>query len=1061
MAKIEFTPNQKEALKLDGGKMVLAGAGSGKTTVLAERYLRLLQSGETKPREIVAITFTKKAAANLEAKIRKEILKKSENDGNNKEFWQQVNQEMQWARIGTIHGFLTKILRSHPLEAGVDPEFIIVGEEAKASTQNLEKLLGKKQYSGDEGFVGLIQRFGKYDELKAGCTKLLNFMPLILLLEKYESRKQALVDYLNAEYGKFQEEFGLNKNEESTGDHAEYVALLYEVYDLIQPVIIENRNEMVAELSYDDLEYYTLDLMKNNSKVLRKVTKGIKALLVDEFQDTSTIQWELVKLLASTEGKVFDDSKVFFVGDEKQSIYGFRGANVTNVRDAEGEFKKTPENNKNWIVNLNDNFRTQSEITEKINKLFEKVLVPRDAKSHVYEARSQSLKPSRKVAEGVESAIELYYQEEGEENQLYSTMASKIKEDVGSGSYRVEGDVDGRNESRKLRYTDIGILVRSWKTATKIEKQFKDKAVPYTVVGGKGFLEKQEIKDVKNLIDAFENEFNKIAVMGVLRGPVFSLSDRQIAVLFKETNDVIGDWKNLVDGRQQAKAALLEKEELEESKRGLEKWMQIKGRFADENPVENILWTLETSGALAAYAVGMTGKQKIANIEKYLDLLNEVERKGASTLSLLKEGVAEAEKSLIENEAEADVSAGEGVKILTIFGAKGLEFPYVILPDLGNPGPKQASLNKLDKGNLIVKKSDLSILTDPSLGLFAKACSDDTKQIHNLMHSNISKIENDAEVKRLLYVAMTRAKDRLVIFGHFNNTKGKNPPPIKHIADALGIEGTGKKSDKLKIPENPIISLIKLDKLAEELENKTNVNQTNNSTKDALPDFRLYTVPPKREFHTSFTKFSKFLAEAELKEKQPKQPDLFTEKKDSGGLGKEIGTIVHKALQKFGPLVSWEESRGFVKSEVELLDADDKKEIRNTIKRLIGNIKLFAIQKLEGRIHREIPVSLKLGKLTLNGNVDLALYGENRVEVYDYKTNAVNAGNEGAVSREMGYDHQLKLYALCLKNAWDKRENSGKLLYLDSGGVDEYSVNDSDLKYYEKTADEYIKSLNN
>lgn len=332
-AKKALTPTQQSALATNQDIFVEAGAGSGKTTVLVERYLKILSENPTLDiHNVVAFTFTKKAANELLTRIQETVQESTlEPTGRHyrypKDLRDTLLTTLHLARISTIHTFATQLLRKYPLEAGIDPNFTILD-------QTQSKLLQKKAI--DETLTQLIQTH--HADIK---TYLLTY-----------SLRQ-LKFHLNL----------LFQNPPTTQPEDPDALILNTLFTLCKTTYQTNKQDQ-AVLDYDDIITKCVQLLTQNPTIQHLVQQDCHYLMVDEFQDTDPEQWHLIQSL--------NPKNLFLVGDLKQSIYAFRGSNPKIFQEGMDYIQE--KNGK--IIHLADNFRTQKTVLDFINPFFQTLFEP-------------------------------------------------------------------------------------------------------------------------------------------------------------------------------------------------------------------------------------------------------------------------------------------------------------------------------------------------------------------------------------------------------------------------------------------------------------------------------------------------------------------------------------------------------------------------------------------------------------------------------------------------------------------------------------------------------------
>jgi len=1070
MGMPELTQNQLAALS-PGGKLILAGAGSGKTTVLTAKYVQLLSDEMIEPRQIVATTFTRKAAANLQTKIYTELLERQRNDKTRAEHWRRQRELMPWARIGTIHSICTKLIRAFPLEAGVDPEFT-VRERNDEKGAAIDRRFRELARSRDPGFSALLEAFGNDKDFRKTVEFVLKRPDIVSSLlaarEKPEEATAFLEEAVNRGRTLFREESG----DPTAAGHERFIVAANQLLAVVEP-LLAGSSDPVATLRFDDIEFHTLRLLEGGGEVVQRIRDSIKHLLVDEFQDTSARQWKIIRsLVGDSEGGLLLD-KLTLVGDDKQSIYSFRAADVTVVSRAREAFAASGKPESDWLVRLDDNFRTVGELLRPINETFDRLLPNANSNPLPFEAVAGPLSPSRETPDGLAPGAELMLGINWGHEEVFSAIAKRLKREIGTKKIVDPEDRTGKT-LRPLRAEDVGVLFRSRTRLDLLENALREEGVPYRVVGGRGFLEKQEVLDLIHLLAALSDPRDMMALVGVLRSPLLNCSDMAVAALFAGDEEPLSVWRAVGDGGEAGRSDLLDDGDRENLKRGWTLWKRWRQGVENRSPAELLLTALEESGALAAYATGIRGQQRIANIYQFINRVREFISEGSFTLRRLVERIhLEKEAPEDDSQQEAEVDAAGGVALMTIHGAKGLEFPYVILPDLANKGTN-TTMKDLQNGHLLVGEGMFSALADPAFGALAEAVSEEgEKTIHHLMKELFAPAEERAERLRLAYVAATRARDHLLLT---SAVKTKSKSEALEIAETshlhLWFEGVGiSYSPEGLVVEDGVGNLL-VRQMEKEVDLALGGGGKSVINKDKMRDSELPQIvirPPANpdRWVLPYSAFSTWIVdptpEATLRlvwfaGEMEKSGEAAGEQQEEGVLfarekARRIGDLVHQLYQRHGPGCAWE---GVADEVWDTLGAWslEKEEIAVIAKEVEAQLqggRKIGLHEIPKEAKRELPLRLQVGKLVLRGQADLAWREGDEVRVLDYKTTRLDNGEAPAdSSAKHGYDHQSILYGLSLMRAWGLKKAVCRVAYLEKAEVVEYTVTERDIRAYEE-----------
>jgi len=835
---VELTQQQRTAIStLDKNLCVRAGAGTGKTSVLVERYLHLLRSHTADMENIIAITFTEKAAAEMKERIRQACREEIENaqDDAAHAYWQNIQRRIESAKICTIHSLCTSILRENAVEARIDPDFRVLDEAESnilyrdVARDTLFDLLS----AGDDKAVVLVRDFGVREvlrwmeklysrqellqqvryrradregmirlwrkaclqeimrELMEAVDKLKSFLDEGRL-EKIKEQIKALADStweklpeairnvakaahlkslelkeVGEDVKKALEKFRNKANDiakmkmiEKDVDEkaADIVEKCIDLFDAIMERFRELKRER-GVLDFADLLILTRDLLLTGMSVRRRYHQRIKYILVDEFQDTDKLQQEIIYLLAEERARARQVSevelaqgKLFVVGDPLQSIYGFRGAEVDVFIEVADSFRK-------WdgVLNLDKSFRMHEGLAWFINTVFKKICDKDMGFSYmplVCGRQDKQVKP----------CVEIYLVEEvelpAEDKRRIEAkvIASRIKELVSEGLYRADGT------QIPIRYRDIAILLRSLNDAPIYQEALEEQGISYHISGGKTFYGQQEIWDVMNMLSYIENPRDGVALVGVLRAPFFNVSDEALIALCK--NYDICDWFNS-DAEVPSFISEHASAKLVRARNVLKRLRAIKDRMSIAELMEEIVFATGYSAVLAGT---LTADQRLANISKLMEAADWADEHGL----LLSDFISSLQQLVVgeatEGEAPLFEESGDVVHILTVHKAKGLEFPVVIIADMGRK---------------INVRTD-NILVDRELGIGVKVLDENFERIESSAYYAIKKRSARKEInelKRLLYVAATRARELLVLSGFCEGW-------MKWLLEALPSEDT-------------------------------------------------------------------------------------------------------------------------------------------------------------------------------------------------------------------------------------------------------------------------------
>ena len=699
-----LTLEQKRAVDEIAGTVCLkAGAGTGKTSVLVGRYLKIFSSLLDKgvsPEEaiesILAVTFTNKAAGEMRERLEKEL--------QNMSLPREVLSRK--AYISTIDSFCTRLLRENGLEIGLEPNFRVVNEiEAKILFCKVgESLL-------EEGKLPRVIIDQWLDEFLAGIYE---------YVQEIRNRAMSPAEFLR-EISKVEDEEKRNLTH--------LIAKIYDSYE-----------EELKKRHYFDFSgilLETLHLLQNNRKIREKYRKQFRYVLVDEYQDTTPLQDKLLRQFSHN---------YFVVGDIKQSIYAFRGAEPQNIEDFSEESELS--------LSLTKNFRSFNKILKVINKALETEI--------------PDYEPISSEKEGEECGVETFLAESQEEEAEF--IAQKILQLL--REYCLKNPIREEDRGRSLQLKDISILLRAIRTPVGIyEEALRRHGIPFVTTGGTGYYERPEIRDLVALLGAINNPFDDISLVRLLRSPVFRIKNSSLSSLasvFPERE--IEDEEKMVRKRYPIYDALGKMDNLaiqEEDKKALRNCKALLERFFLEKSnysLGELVYKVISQSNYFHYAQSLPPTERrrtLANIKKFFSLVEEFEER--NIFSTLEDFIAYVKEVTQQGVVESEAKPGEenAVRIMSIHQAKGLEFPIVFLA------------NVKDK-------------TFPFVGGATPFYAYDEQSIISTREERKrKKKETDMEEKRLLYVSLTRPREKLIISGT-GNTQGKLSPFMSYFLDERG-----------------------------------------------------------------------------------------------------------------------------------------------------------------------------------------------------------------------------------------------------------------------------------
>jgi ATP-dependent exoDNAse (exonuclease V) beta subunit len=696
--------------------LLSAAAGSGKTSVLVERFVRAVCEDGIAPSRILAITFTERAAGELRARIRARLLELGE---------RQAAQDAESAFLGTFHGFCARLLRAHPLAGELDVGFAVLDEGLAGQLREqafgeavAELLAGERPQA-----VDLAAAFG-IDGLRA--------MVLGVFLE-LRSRGQSSPRL----------PLSCDGFEAGTLDvrAARSIVLLDELLTRFASAY-ERLKRQRGAADFDDLELHAAALLGGDDGIRRVYAERFELLMIDEFQDTNRRELAILEAL--------EHENLFTVGDELQSIYGFRHAEVSLFRDRRDELES-----RGASLALTLNFRSRAAVLEVVNAAF----------CGRFE-RFAPLVARREDGDGEEGAVELLLtHSEGwdEDEQLGRRVAAGLPDaprwrqaEARLLAERVAQLVsDG-----EAKAGEVVVLLRSTPDLELYERALQLSGLQTLATVGT-FWDRQQIGDLIAYLQALANPLDEEALYSVLASPLAGCSRDGLAWIGRSARRREG-------GPGSAWQALLELEGDEDAGEGLTRadrdaliafaaLLARERACVEQRSIASLIERgLGATGYRSRVLALQWGERRVANIEKLLRVARGFEEREGRDLRAFLDYVAHLRRAgVVEPEAPLDGVEREAVRLMSIHAAKGLEFPVVCVADLGRkPNLRQPAL-LVDGDRVGLRLATLD-------GAAAEPALD-----HTALAEERAAREAQEE-DRILYVAMTRARERLLLSGACN-----------------------------------------------------------------------------------------------------------------------------------------------------------------------------------------------------------------------------------------------------------------------------------------------------
>jgi ATP-dependent exoDNAse (exonuclease V) beta subunit len=818
---------------------VEAAAGTGKTTALVGRIVGLIRSGCGTLARTVAVTFTEKAAGEMKLRLRLEIEKaRAVATADERERLDRALEELELARIGTIHAFCGDLLSERPVEAGVDPVFKMAAEEEAEvfADAAFERWLQRILADPPEGPRRVLQRRSGWDPpleqlrtaMKALCkhrdfpqpwrrdpfdrsgaidtlleelaelgelapmsswpkdplarnlAEIAGFVREATRLEAVRARDYDELEAQLRELAKNSRRYkgwkykGSPKTTFGNLSRDEVLARRDDVRSRLEtfiaaseadlaPLLHEALQSAIAEyetvksksgsLDFLDLLIKARDLVRDHDDVRRDLQNRFAHFFVDEFQDTDPLQAEILLLLAGDDASVTDwravrpiPGKLFVVGDPKQSIYRFRRADVTLYEEVKRRLLDVGAE----LLHLTTSFRARPSIQRLVNCAFAPAIATdQEASGYV------SLQPWRPEVPDRPTIVALPvpspYGDFGTitnwciNESLPGAVGAFVDWLINESGWTVE-------EERRhvaIRPRHIAILFRRFRSfATDITRPYvralEARRIPHVLVGGRSFHDREEVMALRSAITAIEWPDDELNVFATLRGPFFALSDEALLVFRQRIND---DGKLTI--RRLNPMYPIDRAALDPLSLEVADALDLLRRLhvgRNYRPIAETLTTLlHAVRAHAGIALWQNGEQALANCQRLIDMARHFERSASSFRAFVESIEADAEHGGVD-EASIVEEGTEGVRVMTVYKAKGLEFPIVILADPTYRATRDVPSRHIDASR--------SLWLEQLCG----AAPIELREAHDLERGR-----EQAEAIRVAYVAATRARDLLVV----------------------------------------------------------------------------------------------------------------------------------------------------------------------------------------------------------------------------------------------------------------------------------------------------------
>jgi ATP-dependent helicase/nuclease subunit A len=1085
-------PEQRAAIEARGHVFVSAGAGTGKTLVLVERFANAVCDEGVDVGSVLVITYTERAAGELRARIRRELVERRRAD---------LARQLDGAWISTIHGFCHRLLKAYPFAAGLDPRFRVlddsqarvlrgeafdaalaefcagddprrlrllatygagglrrmltgVYETLRAAGRPLELCLGEAPELGQrlealrDAAQCLVDEDG-HDEQRAQAARMLE------VLERDRSADDLLDLSELATRGGQRERFASYEEARKAVEQAALDEVATRDRELLQELLeafaraYAGAKERESGLDFEDLQLAARDLLRGHDDIRQKEQWRFRAVMVDEFQDTNRLQCELIDLIAgpwpapapagqspappppdaaggtglsgavhrgtvpsgpappaTPQEPAIPPCDVFFVGDEFQSIYGFRHADVQVFRERREAAAE--------LLPLTLNYRSRPEVLAAVNYLF----------GSDFGDEFQSLAASGEFPDPVfGTPVELLVTDKS----TYSGTGTHWRRgEAQAVARRVRELVD----SGAAKPGEIVLLFAAGTDAEWYEEELRALGLPTYRTTGRGYFGQQQVADLLAYLRLLHNRYDDEALVTVLASPLVGVSNDALVLLRRAAGK-----RPLFKGLERAVPEGLDARDerlFQAFRQRFDRLVAASRTVSLERLCEEIVAAHDYDLAVLAQ---WDGRRRYANLRKLARLARSYEElRGADVEGFVRFVREQDEAGAKELEAVAEEEDADVVRLLTIHAAKGLEFKVVVVADAGRDraSPGADEILALPDGRFGFR------VADPATGVRKPTTAYEEVRA-------ASREEAEAERRRLYYVAMTRAIDRLIVAGSIDPERASDErTPIGWVLGRLDLPGLDDAAEgPLELERDGARVLVRLDRFAPALEPEASavaepqreaaqlaLFETNGAgapvlaAAPRLPELEPVAEPPlhrvRRLSYSALALFEacsyRYYAErvagmrpADASGSVPGQEGL---------AATEIGDSVHVLLEQVDLRRPHPpEPAGLAQTVRARYPAATEADLE----RIDGFVRAYCDSELARRIAKldgaaaERPFAFEHDGVLLHGRLDVLHSADGRALVVDYKTNILeDATPEEVVDRE--YRTQRLVYALaCLR----------------------------------------------
>jgi ATP-dependent helicase/nuclease subunit A len=1050
----EPTAAQRDAIEIrDRDVFTEAGAGSGKTGVLVERYCDSVVCDDVGPEGILAFTFTERAAGELRQRVRRRLMERAHAAAQRGESERareiaRAAREGERAWITTIHGFCRRLLAAHPVAARMDPRFRVL--DASEASRLRER-----------AFAAAVEATVARGGATAARFVAAFWLPRLrdTVIDVHEKLRSQGVDpprlpdpgppVRSVKEGKDIPELTPVEARRAADGLATFGALLG-AYDAEYARLKTER----SGADFADLELRALGLLRTAGPVAEAWRERFAHLMVDEFQDTNRVQLELIDALRGAA------TRLFVVGDEFQSIYRFRHADLDvfrEQREAAAADRATEE------LPLRGNFRSRPDLLASVDflgeALFGESFVPLEAGRGV---------PAEPPADG--PATELLITDIAADAPNEGWRSDEIELEPPPGEKGAACVAEARFLAERLRELhdrgvergDMVVLLRAFTHVDAFEDALERAGLAPYVVGGRGYWSQQQVEDALRLLGVIANPLDDELLFGALASPACGVSADALWLLRQAARGPDGHarqvWPTIERGEWPVD---LPAEDIGR----LERFREVLAELRAEAPlrpldalVDRVISAFDYDLAVLAMR---SGPRRMANLRKLMRLAAEYEehdgRDLRGFLDFAEERTGRDER---EGQAAVQVEGHDGVRVMTVHAAKGLEFPVVAVADLGRRLGAGFAYPDLVVGRLAGSATEPG---EARFGMRVPVAAGDPLRLWELVA--LCEEEVAAEVEealRLAYVAATRAQERLILSGTHALPPGEAPESpgaydaaLDLLLPALGGRGWTGENGEVGLPRAPAVGggtaggpdpqvRVRIQRPSAEraAELRARVEPTAAlavAADSPAKPLLLGPPPPPGAGHLSYSALAgyagcgyRFYAErilglaspldatpagAESDGEEPAESDELLDphlgpRQRSIAIGNSVHAILEGAARRAWEPAPAEDLDRILGREGLAGDVEARERVLGLVEGWLGSGLRAELAEGKARLRPEVPFILNLGGAIVRGKIDLLADTDAGPLVVDYKTDAL--GDNDPAELASRYRTQRDLYALAV-----------------------------------------------